>query len=672
MRIKLSAFIGLVLILFLPFSIFSSNDEIEAKYLDSSTIGYYQSTTCNISLFEFLNKNLNSSQEFYFNNNNYADINCFGQITGVDLNENVYFVSIGTNTSITMLLQSSLWLLLLFLIPKHKDSKNFNIFFCFMIPVIFCFQLFGEERFYNRTNILYSNELEISNFYMLGNAIFYLLFALVSYELFKTRYKNLINYVPFTFLLVGSFNGMNINFYLIILSLFGLNSIVKNSIKIFDYLYILFSIAWIFNTQSNDYFFDGDKLRGFVNSNLNIYSQIFWIVTFYFAVKGALFIFNEGIELLDNKLFIQNLLFSSSFILLFGLIGSNYPIINFLNYIFFGQNKRGMKTLESIDGNTWRGFSASAESIGEFYGFIILFLFLFYFANKQKLENKYLIFLFPVAFGLFKSNNFAAFLSLFLIVFIFIIHNYLTRKITHRTFFTFLALIAIASLSIYLVNSDYVYMSSELLFESTLHQGFYSDPGSYQNFKIIEQKMYERDLNTILFQDSSSEASNSYRFLVNVFTNNLNIPIIPNIVALISVVSLIINRTEMWGIFLAKYDPNNLEVLFGSGPLQLNHYLYGENIYLDVPEYKINSLYLPHSSLLDLFIFFGVGGTLFILLYMFNKLIKANKKNIYIYLTLFLMVNFLKSDSIMYLNSFILIICSFVIATKLDTDTKYE
>ena len=228
MRIKLSAFIGLVLILFLPFSIFSSNDEIEAKYLDSSSIGYYQSTTCNISLFEFLNKNLNSSQEFYFNNNNYADINCFGKITGVDLNENVYFVSIGTNTSITMLLQSSLWLLLLFLIPKHKDSKNLNIFFCFMIPVIFCFQLFGEERFYNRTNILYSNELEISNFYLLGNAIFYLLFALLSYELFKTRYKNLINYIPFTFLVVGSFNGMNLNFYLIILSLFGLNSILKN------------------------------------------------------------------------------------------------------------------------------------------------------------------------------------------------------------------------------------------------------------------------------------------------------------------------------------------------------------------------------------------------------------------------------------------------------------
>ena len=30
-----------------------------------------------------------------------------------------------------------------------------------------------------------------------------------------------------------------------------------------------------------------------------------------------------------------------------------------------------MKTIESIAGNTWRGFSSSAESIGEFYGLVI-------------------------------------------------------------------------------------------------------------------------------------------------------------------------------------------------------------------------------------------------------------------------------------------------------------
>ena len=57
----------------------------------------------------------------------------------------------------------------------------------------------------------------------------------------------------------------------------------------------------------------------------------------------------------------------------------------------------------------------------------------------------------------------------------------------------------------------------------------------------------------------SQKASTSYRFLVNSFTNSINIPLIPNVVALISVISLLINRTEMWGIFIAKFDPNNFE-----------------------------------------------------------------------------------------------------------------
>ena len=42
----------------------------------------------------------------------------------------------------------------------------------------------------------------------------------------------------------------------------------------------------------------------------------------------------------------------------------------------FGQNKTGMRTFDSVAGNTWRGFSASAESAGEFYGFVLLMYFL--------------------------------------------------------------------------------------------------------------------------------------------------------------------------------------------------------------------------------------------------------------------------------------------------------
>ena len=219
-----------------------------------------------------------------------------------------------------------------------------------------------------------------------------------------------------------------------------------------------------------------------------------------------------------------------------------------------------------------------------------------------------------------------------------------------------LILLIILITGVYLINSDYKYVSTELLFESTLHQGFYENPGTYQNYQVIEKKMYERDLKTILLDEKNYiEASNSYKFLVNRFTNNFNLPFIPNLLALISVVSLIINRTEMWGIFIAKYDPNLIETIFGSGPLQLNEYLYGENVFLDVPTYKLESLFLPHSSLLDVLIFFGAGGLLILISYILFTLYKSSKTNIFYFPSIFLVINLLKSDSILYLNSFLLI-----------------
>tara|TARA_A100001035_G_scaffold263470_1_gene244022 strand:- start:742 stop:2757 length:2016 start_codon:yes stop_codon:yes gene_type:complete len=667
---KLTAVIAIFLIISLPFIISDNNDDIEPKRLDSSTVGYYQSTTCNISLLEFINENEN--QEFYFNNNNYADINCFGKITGVDLVKNKYFISIGTNTSITLIIQSSIWLLLFFFIPKHKESDDLSIYIAFFIPFIFCLQLFAEERFYNRTNILFSNDLNISNYYLLGNVLFYLLFGFLCFELFKNRYKNLLNFLPFTFLLIGTFSGMNLNIYLMVLSYFGLISILRKNINSFDYLYLGFSIIWLINIQSNDYFFDGDKLRGFINSNLNMYSQFFWIIIFYLTVKGILFLVERSINYFDELLFLKNLMISGSLIVLFGLLGSYYPFFNFFNFLIFGQNKRGMKTLESIDGNTWRGFSASAESIGEFYGLIILFLFLLFLLKKEEINPKYFIFLVPILFGLYKSNNFAAFLSLILIILLILTYKYLSNVEKQKSFFLFFTIFSILIFSIFIFNSDYQYLSSELLFESTLHQGFYENPGSYENFKIIEKKMFERDLNTILLTDDNfSKASTSYRFLVNLFTSNLNIPFVPNIVGLISVISLLINRTEMWGIFIAKFDPNNFEALFGSGPQQFNEYLYGEKIYLDVPDYKMNSLYLPHSSLLDFMIFFGTIGTGIILTYVFYKLYKSKNK-LFVYLTAYLLINLLKSDSILYLNSFILTTTCIALLSKIKEEKFYE
>ena len=55
-------------------------------------------------------------------------------------------------------------------------------------------------------------------------------------------------------------------------------------------------------------------------------------------------------------------------------------------------------------------------------------------------------------------------------------------------------------------------------------------------------------------------------------------------------VSYLLNRSEMWGLFIARYNPTFSELLIGSGPLNFGQ-LYGETV--------INS---PESFLLTTFI----------------------------------------------------------------------
>ena len=71
MRTKtISGFIFFLIIL-LPFTISDRSDDIAPKTLNESTVGFYQSTTCSISLFEFVIKNLNNEISIYYNNNDY-------------------------------------------------------------------------------------------------------------------------------------------------------------------------------------------------------------------------------------------------------------------------------------------------------------------------------------------------------------------------------------------------------------------------------------------------------------------------------------------------------------------------------------------------------------------------------------------------------------------------
>ena len=104
-------------------------------------------------------------------------------------------------------------------------------------------------------------------------------------------------------------------------------------------------------------------------------------------------------------------------------------------------------------------------------------------------------------------------------------------------YFTLVTLLVISVVFIvYVLNSDYEYLSTELVYEATLHQDFYSDPNSYKSYLQVEQKMIERDLKSILYnKENLTNASSSYVFVVDRLTQGINIPLIPNIIALISI-----------------------------------------------------------------------------------------------------------------------------------------
>jgi hypothetical protein len=162
-------------------------------------------------------------------------------------------------------------------------------------------------------------------------------------------------------------------------------------------------------------------------------------------------------------------------------------------------------------------------------------------------------------------------------------------------------------------------------------------------------------------------ASSSLLYLINLYTPSFNIYLIPNVVGLISFVSLLINRTELWGVFLAKYNPNFIESIFGYGPYQFSNYLYNHKIKLDFPYPKSTSLFLPHSSFLDLLLFGGVLSILIITFSILKNYKKIDfKNNIFSLLFAFFILNFLKSDGVLYIQGLVFVLSTYYLTFKIE------
>ena len=126
-------------------------------------------TTCNISLINVLKENLTNELNLKYNNNNYPGVECFGKVTGLDKVNDVYIVSIGTNSNITFLLQFAIWGLMFLLAPGFKfNYKKIRLYYVSLLSLFFTFQQFGEERFYSQVNKYFDLSISANNYYLIS------------------------------------------------------------------------------------------------------------------------------------------------------------------------------------------------------------------------------------------------------------------------------------------------------------------------------------------------------------------------------------------------------------------------------------------------------------------------------------------------------------------------
>ena len=651
-------FIFLVFV-FIPWTLNGGIFNEDVGLVSEESVPYFQTNTCDYSINSIVRDNFfNDKIEILPNVD--SSVQCFGKINGVDIVNEKIKIYIGTNLNVDFLLQSLFFIFLMYLIPKTKTYIfKFSFFFpSLLTSVIVYFHLLGERLFYLPLSDGFDIGLNFQNFIIPSLLlVIFLNFYLIN-DLIKTRFLNLINFFPFIFLFNGSFNNLNLNFFVLLFSFIGINAIVQNKYnKKISLIYLTFSIIQIYNFETKNIVFDIDKLKGFVNSSQNYPSLIFWMIIFYLFIIGVVFTINESLEYIDLSLIKLNFLITGALILIFGVFSAINPFVNFYTYYFFGLNKTAMKSLSSTDGNTWRGLASSAEAAGEFFAFTVLFVVLLYFSKKIEINNFEIFLLILNLFGLLRSNNFASTISLiFFIVVYFILKSRLNFGLKIGVlFFGSILLFTVYSLSTFSYERaskallQNAYKATEIGIEL---------PGDELRNDAIDNLNFGEILS---YPEDSTNISNSLYFLTKRYTYGPNISYLPNSVALVSAISLPINRSEKWGIFIAKYNPDPQSLLFGYGPQQITEYYLGHRT-------KYNSgLVLPHSSLLDYLIFFGLFGILLIIIYLVNSIWKNKNNYFYFCLISFLLINLIKSDSLLYSSSLLLFIFIFNFY-KIDTE----
>ena len=630
MKLKNNFVVYLVIfvLLFAPWFNSSSEKIDYIPELSQEANPFYEINPCKISLFEFFNANKKSlyQDHYFFRPNNKSSISCFGKITGIAVQQNnlqtQFVISVGTNSLINLLLQGSIWLLLLGFVKKSVQKLNLknylhNIAILFTAYLL-AFSIYAQQRFYDES--FYLLDLNKNSSYILMFLIFLLLTKNLV-EVYLERSTQLINMLPFIFFIFGIFSGYNIVLFSIIFMYSGICSLIERKFNSkFLILYLSLSFWWLINSNGSFYFNPG-KFRGFTNSVYEFNSNLFWIVFFLLLLLGVFRELKNNVQYFELSQFTKYFSYSSSIILLAGLISSNFPSLNFFSSYYLGLQRNVVELTNPFAFDefgvkiSWRGISPSSETIGEFFGLCLL-VNLFDIFQKSKLEKfNYLGIIFSGIGLYFSDNRTSIVLVFFVIVSLFIKSSkpkLFVKVSSRRKLILFISLLGL--LYLFTLSDTYSFYSESLISKSRIIQ-YDSIFSSY-----------------LILLINSFEQENLLYYIFGFF----------------SAVGYLLNRSEMWGIFFARFNPTINELLVGSGPLTLGQ-LYGE-IKID----DLTTFLLPHSSFLSYVVYFGLIPVIY-LMYKFFKLLRENKENFMFFSTsIFIFLNVIKNDSLNYFSSFLL------------------
>lgn len=627
----------LVILFLIPFSISDYSDSIVPEKI-TSDLAFYEINTCKISLNEFLLHNLNVIYQDHYKIrfNNYSSISCFGQITGIDQIGYNFYISIGTNTIINIFLQSFIWILIISMLPVDKNitrTKISDILLLGLVSLIFCLLIYSEKRYYNNY-IFFELDLQQQKSYIF---LFIYIFTIsyVTKTIIENRADDFVNYLPFLYIFIGVISGLNFYFLFIFFSFFGIKNLLINK-KLRNKFYIinLLIFFWSYQAVGLNFYLKPDKIRGLSHADYNFLSVLVWSYLIIFVLIGTYYFLIEKLKKIDTQILRDNFILSSALLLFFGYLGSSMPFINFVNYYFFGQTKYGTdnSNLFSVnfwgESEAWRGFFPSAETIGEFYALTILLIFLF-----TKRHNLFSFFGVAISLvGLYAANNKAALVALLFCLFLKINSNknlnlYIKLLFFSIPFFMLIYFIRIENLTF--------------------------------SFDFLTNKMIDMGVS----YSSLGETSSSLLYLLDNLKTNF---VLQGLFSIFSATAFLINRSELWGLFFARFNPTFETFLFGTGPFVLSNH-YGD---INISSIRISTgtdlgFLLPHSSLLLLLVFFGLIGLIITLTFMIYAIIKSKKINYNFYIiNIFILLNLIKSDSLLYFPSIVLYSIFFLTSLK--------